>query len=331
MPKFSDEYYMNVALKIARRGLGRTAPNPSVGCVIVKDGHIIAAERTSDGGRPHAEVNALNKVGTLARGCTAYVSLEPCSHTGKTGPCSEALIKAGVKRVVIACTDPDPRVSGRGINMLKEAGIDVTTGICEKVALDLNAGFFLTVTDKRPWVTLKIATSADYMISHKRGEQTFISGELSKRQTHLQRSLHDAILVGSETFLIDKPKLTTRIEGYDHDIRRFILDGRGRLKHTDGFEIITHEAVDNRNIKKLLEYIAAQGVTRLFVEGGAKVHKAFLKAGYCDEFIHNLSTNTLGDDGVKADYINDLQNYGLRLKSSRNLLKDRLDIYTGTN
>lgn len=324
MTKSQDERYMAHALNYASRGLGSTAPNPSVGCVIVKDGHIISRGHTAIGGRPHAEVIALEKAGADAKGATAYVSLEPCSHTGKTGPCTSALIEAGVKRVVVACLDPDPRVSGGGVMMLREAGIDVDVGILEREALALNAGFILSVTQNRPYVTLKLATSNDGMISAKQGARTQISAEMASRYTHLLRSKHDGIMVGSETFLIDNPLLTTRIDGLSHGSKRFVVDARGRVKALH----INAIRENTKDIEALLAYIRSQDVTRLLVEGGARLHESFLRAGLVDQFIHIVSPDDIGENGVFASYIQNLQEYGLHKNSSAQLSKDRLDIYT---
>jgi diaminohydroxyphosphoribosylaminopyrimidine deaminase/5-amino-6-(5-phosphoribosylamino)uracil reductase len=326
MSSAADAYFMRVALAHARRGVGRVAPNPSVGCVIVKDGTILSAARTSDGGRPHAEANAL--AACDARGSTAYVTLEPCSHIGKTGPCAQALIDAGVVRVVVACGDPDARVSGRGLKMLEEAGVAVTFGVLETEALVLNAGFFLRITQNRPFVTCKLGTSADHKIAAAAGQRTQITGTLAGRYMHLQRSLHDAIMVGSETFITDAPSLTTRIAGYTHDSTRIVLDGRGRIQDADGFQIMT----DTRDIKGVLASLAEQGITRLLVEGGAQLHQSMLDSGFVDQFLHTYSPDIIGKAGVNAPYIGDLETkYGLLKQKTRILGEDTLEIYARTH
>lgn len=310
--------HMQHALHLARRGLGRVAPNPAVGCVIVKDERVIGRGRTQDGGRPHAETEALKQAGEQAQGATAYVTLEPCAHHGKTPPCSEALIKAGIAHVVIACTDPDPRTAGKGIAILQEAGIEVTTGICEDEALQLNAGFFLRITKNRPYITLKIATSADNKIAAAEGERTTITGPIAHRYTHLLRSLHDAILVGKTTNEVDNPKLNTRIEGYPHDLKRFVLN-------TDHFS-------NPHDLTAVLHTLAGQGITRLLVEGGAKTHTSFLEAGYCDEFQWLQSNSTIGPQGVEALYNHDISlienEFGLQRQKTKALGEDLLAIYT---
>lgn len=319
----TDKRYMRMAINLARRGLGFVAPNPSVGCVIVKAGTIVATGVTARGGRPHAEVVALEKAGRDAKGAAAYVSLEPCSHHGETGPCARALIEAEISRVVVGCLDPDPRVSGRGIAMLEEAGIDVAVEVLADEAWALNAGFIMRVTESRPFVTLKCAVSEDGKIAAGVGERTQISGDLAGRFMHLQRSLHDAILVGSETYLVDKPQLTTRVQGLDHDPLRVVLDRRGRVGDTDGVAVLGDQ--DNESV---LSYLAEQGVTRLLVEGGAKVHQSFLESGFVDEFQYCRSHKVLGESGVMGVSAEDITGkYGLKLQKTRVLGEDMLEIY----
>ncbi|MCB9983158.1 MAG: bifunctional diaminohydroxyphosphoribosylaminopyrimidine deaminase/5-amino-6-(5-phosphoribosylamino)uracil reductase RibD [Rhodospirillales bacterium] len=318
-----DIHYMRMALNRARRGLGLVAPNPAVGCVLLKDEAVIAAAHTGRGGRPHAEALALKMAGREAKGACAYVSLEPCSHTGQTGPCAQALIDAGVLRVVVACGDPDPRVSGRGVLMLREAGIEVVENVCEAEALALNCGFINRVTQERPMVTLKCAVSADGKIAAAPGQRTQISGDLASRFMHLQRSMHDAILVGSETYLVDQPRLTTRLDGFEHEALRVVLDRRGRIQDAPGFEICRQGGIE-----QVLEYLAEEGITRLLVEGGAQVHRAFLDAGVVDEFQLCRSPVELGENGVQGITSDELiRDYGLKHQKSRVLGEDVLEIY----
>ncbi len=221
---------MRAALALARRGLGRVWPNPAVGCVLVRDGHVVGRGWTQPGGRPHAETEALKRAGDLARGATAYVTLEPCDHEGATGPCSNALLQAGIGRVVVAMQDPDPRVSGRGIARLREAGVEVTVGPCREEATQLNLGFFLRVTEGRPMVTLKLATSLDGRIATASGDSKWITGEQARAEAHSLRASHDAVLVGSGTALADDPALTCRLPGMeDRSPVRVIADSRLRL------------------------------------------------------------------------------------------------------
>lgn len=323
-----DIQYMRMALSRARRGLGLVAPNPAVGCVLVKGGVVLAVAHTAQGhkntcGRPHAERLALDMAGGAAKGACAYVSLEPCSHTGQTGPCAQALIDAGVARVVVACGDPDPRVSGRGVAMLRDSGIDVVEGVCEAEALALNRGFINRVTQNKPMVTLKCAISVDGKIAAAPGQRTQISGALAGRFMHLQRSMHDAILLGSETYMVDQPRLTTRLGGFEHDALRVVLDRRGRIEEAPGFEICRHETVE-----ELLAYLAGKGITRLLVEGGTQVHRAFLEAGVVDEFQLCQSPVKLGKNGVQGVTGDALtRDYGLKYQKSRVLGEDVLEIY----
>src|SRR5215813_11016006 len=198
-PQPEDLGHLRAALALAARGLGRTWPNPAVGCVLVREGWVVGRGWTQPGGRPHAETEALRRAGAAARGATAYVSLEPCAHTGKTPPCADALIAADVTRVVVAVEDPDPRVSGRGIARLRDAGIRVDLGACAAEANELNAGFFLRIREGRPLVSLKLATSLDGRIATQSGESKWITGEAARRRAHLLRAQHDAIMIGTGT------------------------------------------------------------------------------------------------------------------------------------
>ncbi|MFI5033143.1 MAG: bifunctional diaminohydroxyphosphoribosylaminopyrimidine deaminase/5-amino-6-(5-phosphoribosylamino)uracil reductase RibD, partial [Reyranellales bacterium] len=220
---------MRAALALARRSLGRTWPNPAVGCVIVKDGVVVGRGRTQDGGRPHAEVDALNQAGEAARGATAYVTLEPCSHFGKSPPCADALIKAGVVRVVSAMEDPNPQVNGQGHARLRAAGIDVEIGASAKEAAEINAGFVLQLCEKRPLFHLKMASSLDGRIATASGESKWITGAASRADGQRLRATHDAILVGVNTVAADDPELTCRLPGLDHySPVRIVLDSKAR-------------------------------------------------------------------------------------------------------
>ena len=204
------EHYMSVALSLGRRGLGKTWPNPSVGCVIVNDGVVVGRGNTGDGGRPHAETQALAQAGNRAKGATVFVTLEPCSHEGQTGSCAKALIDAGVGHVVVAIKDDDPRVNGSGLLMLKSAGIKVTTGVLSEKAKYAHSGFLTKINESRPKVTLKLATSLDGRIATRSGDSQWITSEKSREIVHLQRSSHDAIMVGAGTVRKDNPRLTVR-------------------------------------------------------------------------------------------------------------------------
>jgi diaminohydroxyphosphoribosylaminopyrimidine deaminase / 5-amino-6-(5-phosphoribosylamino)uracil reductase len=305
-----DPVHMRHALMLAVRGLGEVAPNPSVGCVIVKDGVVVGRGRTAPGGRPHAEPQALAEAGEAASGATAYVTLEPCSHHGHTPPCVKALIDAGITRVVVAAGDPDARVNGEGIAWLKMAGIAVTTGVCEAEAAELNAGFFLKVQHSRPLVTLKLAQSLDGKIATASGESRWITGESARRFGHLLRARHDAILIGVNTALADDPMLTCRLPGLEHrSPLRVVLDtslrlaersklaqtagevptlvyttapdGTGKALEACGITVVrlAKDAAGRPKVEAVLADLAERGITRLLVEGGAGAHAAFLNAG----------------------------------------------------
>ncbi|MBX5223341.1 bifunctional diaminohydroxyphosphoribosylaminopyrimidine deaminase/5-amino-6-(5-phosphoribosylamino)uracil reductase RibD [Rhizobium sp. NLR8a] len=220
-----DEGFMAAAIRLSRRHLGRTATNPSVGCLIVRDGVVVGSAVTALGGRPHAEPQALAEAGELARGATAYVTLEPCSHHGKTPPCAEALIAYGIARVVVSVTDPDPRVSGRGIAMLRNAGIEVTPGVLETEGRRSLAGYLTRQTKNRPYVTLKLAVSADGMIGREGKGQVAITGPEARAEVQTLRAETDAILVGIGTAIADDPLLTVRTPGLEAQSPiRIVLD-----------------------------------------------------------------------------------------------------------
>lgn len=326
----SDIRHMQHALRLAERGLGTTAPNPSVGCVIVdRDGRTVGRGWTQKGGRPHAEAVALEAAGERACGATAYVSLEPCAHHGKTPPCADALIAAGIDRVVAAVEDPDPRVRGLGLARLRNAGIAVECGLCAREASELNAGFFLLVTAGRPLVTLKIAQSVDGRIATSSGESRWITGPAARAYGHYLRARHDAILVGIGTVLADDPLLTCRVAGLDaRSPLRAVLDTRLRMNQwsqlaqtardvptvvytvmpdngplaATGVEIVT-VARDGRgrpDVLAVLKDLAKRGTTRLLVEGGASVHASFIDRGLADRLEIFTAPILLGASGLAS-------------------------------
>jgi diaminohydroxyphosphoribosylaminopyrimidine deaminase/5-amino-6-(5-phosphoribosylamino)uracil reductase len=285
-----DHVHMQQALRLGLEGLGRVAPNPSVGAVVVDNNEVVGLGRTSDGGRPHAEVIALQIAGERARGATLYVTLEPCAHEGKSPPCSLAIIKAGIARVVVGCDDPFHAVNGRGIQQLQDAAIQVDRvgGELAGQCAQSHAGFFSTIQRKRPWVTLKIASSADGFIAPEDGIQQWITSPASRHHGHLLRYRHDAILTGIGTALADDPSLTCRLPGLEaHSPRRILLDRQNRLPAdakllTDDGPALWHITEDIA-LEKLLENFAAQGITRLLVEAGNRLNTAFLQAKLVDE------------------------------------------------
>ena len=322
----NDLAHMRHALALAKRALGTVAPNPAVGCVIVSaDGRVVGRGFTQKGGRPHAETMALAEAGEEARGATAYVTLEPCAHQGETPPCAKSLIEAGVTRVVAALEDPDPRVCGKGIAMLWDAGVLVATGVLEQEAAALNAGFFLRVKENRPLVTLKVAQSLDGKTATVSGHSKWITGPEARRFGHLLRAKHDAILVGIDTALADDPELTCRIKGLeDRSPIRVVLDTRLRLPrssklvatanqaptlvfttvdgHLGEAEVIktARDARGRPDIGAVLKALARRGVTRLLVEGGASVHAAFLDRGLADRLEIFRAPVVLGASGKSA-------------------------------
>ena len=324
---------MRAALQVASRGLGNTWPNPAVGCVLVKDGVVIARGWTQPGGRPHAEVDALNRAGASARGATAYVTLEPCSHFGRTPPCCDALIRAGVARVVVALRDPDSRVDGRGFARLRDAGITVEEGLMGAEAAALNAGFIRRVTQGLPLVTLKLASTLDGRIATASGESRWITGDGARRAVHALRARHDAVMVGSGTAIADDPELDCRIPGMDPvPMLRVVADARLRLPPTSrlvlgatalptwvltgaghppasltpyiaaGVEVVTIRRTPQGGLqpRAMLQALAARGVTRVMVEGGAQLAASLLKAGLVDRLVWFHAPAALGDEGLAS-------------------------------
>lgn len=320
---------MALALGLASRGLGRVWPNPSVGCVIVRGDQIVGRGWTQPGGRPHAEAVALAASGGQAAGATAYVSLEPCAHHGKTPPCSEALIAAGVSRVVIALQDPDPRVNGRGIAMLRAAGLTVDVGVLEREAEELQAGFLRRFREGRPLLTLKLATSFDGRIATATGESQWITGPEARRVVHALRASHDAVLVGAGTARTDDPQLTVRGLGTTYQPVRIVASRRldlpldGYLARTasevpvwicHGADadpglvsqwqdrgaqcLITGTGVDRQiDPASLMAKLAEQGLTRIFCEGGGAFASSLLNAGIVDRLITFTAGLGLGAEG----------------------------------
>lgn len=320
---------MRLALTLGQRGLGNVWPNPAVGCVLINNGRVVGRGWTQPGGRPHAEVHALSQAGESAKGATAYVTLEPCAHQGQTGPCAKALITAGVTRVVSATQDPDTRVSGKGYEILKSAGISLTQNILKDQADAAHAGFFSRIQKNRPFVTLKLASSLDGRIATKTGDSRWITGPKSRRAVHLMRAHHDAILVGRNTVAQDDPDLTVRDMGLAHHSPvRVVLDSglklpaTGRLassaaqfplwichsEHAKATEkwlqtgavplACTTDPQGRVEIENVLSTLADRGITRLFVEGGGQVAASLLRAGLVDQLALFTAGVAIGSDGL---------------------------------
>ncbi len=326
----SDERHMAHALRLGARGLGRTWPNPAVGCVLVRDGLILGRGWTQPGGRPHAETMALAQAGD-ASGATAYVTLEPCAHHGQTPPCAEALIAARVARVVTALTDPDPRVAGRGHAMLRAAGIAVTEGMLAPEARAANAGFLKRVTLGLPFVTLKMAATLDGRTATASGESRWITGPQARRAVHALRLTHDAVMVGSGTARADDPDLTVRDLGAGHQPVRIVIDSRlshaptsrlGQsarqtpvwLVHTDAAAAANRQAwlgqgatlisvaasAHHADLTAALRALAGRGLTRILCEGGGQLAAALIRAGLVDQVILHSAGALIGDEGRPA-------------------------------
>ena len=327
-----DRRFMAAAIRLSRRNLGLTATNPSVGTLIVKDGVIVGRGVTAIGGRPHAEPQALAEAGARARGATAYVTLEPCAHHGRTPPCAEALVAAGIARVVGAASDPDPRVSGRGYAILREAGIAVTEGVLAAEAGDLLAGYLTRARLKRPEVTLKLAVSADGMIGRRGAGQVAITGAISRAQVHLMRAEADAIAIGIGTALADDPELTCRLPGLEaRSPARLVLDAQLRLPPASklaatarqvplllassfaaegtrrdalaglGAGFLSAELHEGRiALPELLDDLAARGFLTLMVEGGAETARNFLDEGLVDRIALFTGTGALGEGAIPS-------------------------------
>lgn len=319
----SELSYMDEALALAQQGLGRTAPNPAVGCVIVRDGVVVGRGLTGDGGRPHAEIVALAEAGELAEGADVYVSLEPCAHHGQTGPCANALVEANVARVVVACYDPDQRVSGRGVQILRDAGVVVEEGLRGDRAEALNAGFFFSITQARPLVSLKMAVSADGKIAGAAGASVQITGAEAAAHMHRElRATHDAIAVGRGTVVADDPLLTTRVAGVEHDIKRVVLgrDIPADAQLARAGDVIV---VDDHDVRRALRALVVDhGVTRLLVEGGPQVMRAFLDSGLWDRLYIYRSPMVIGAHGVEAPDFGDNV-----LVDTQKIGADSLEIY----
>jgi diaminohydroxyphosphoribosylaminopyrimidine deaminase/5-amino-6-(5-phosphoribosylamino)uracil reductase len=318
----TDKEYMKLALRLAEAAKGQTSPNPMVGAVVVNNGEVVGIGAHLRAGESHAEVHALQMAGKRAKGATVYVTLEPCSHYGKTPPCCDMLIEKEVKRVVIATLDNNPLVSGRGMRRLQEAGIEVVTGVLEEEAKRLNKAFFHYMKTKRPYVTLKTAVSLDGKIATSTGESKWITGKQAREDVHTYRHEHDAILVGVNTVITDNPSLTTRLPNGGKHPLRVILDTHLRTPLSskilrDGLAptwIVTGSHVSKEKIQKyesndvtvlpmstsiitigeLLSVLGEKGILSLFVEGGQHVHASFLEEGYWDQLIMYMSPRLIG-------------------------------------
>src|SRR4051812_12612106 len=362
--KDADRRFMQLALALGKRGQGRTWPNPAVGAVIVRDGVIVGRGWTKAGGRPHAEPEALLRAGEAARGATLYVTLEPCSHFGKSPPCADAVIAAGIKRVVAAIEDPNPEVAGQGHARLRAAGITVDVGLCAAEAAFDHAGHFRRIRDRRPHVTLKLAVSPDGKIGAAGGKPVAITGEAVRDRVHLLRARSDAILVGIGTVLADDPLLTCRLPGMgarspvrvvlDRSLRspaasKLVQSAREAPLWVVASELAEAAAVTRLgaagaqiirippgataglDLPAVLQALAEKGITRLMVEGGSRVAASFVSADLVDEIWLFRGAEGVGSGGVDALDALPLskitQSHAFRVHASETFDHDTLTVY----
>jgi diaminohydroxyphosphoribosylaminopyrimidine deaminase/5-amino-6-(5-phosphoribosylamino)uracil reductase len=330
--KKADMEYMQRAIELATQARGRTSPNPMVGAVIVKDGKIIGEGYHKKAGTPHAEIHALAAAGNEARGATLYVSLEPCCHHGRTPPCTEAIINSGIKRVVIAALDPNPKVAGGGLQRLKEAGIDAEFGLMQEAAMELNAVFFKYIQRALPYVALKTAMTLDGKIAAGSGDSRWITGPEARQHVHQLRNIYDAIMVGIGTVLADNPRLNTRLqEGQGRDPVRVIIDNQLDLPVNSiiaqssreqpslvfcGKEIDEHKAselsrlgveiikTDLENglvpLQEVLAILAQREISSILVEGGAELNASLIEQGLVDKFYWFITPKIIGGREAKS-------------------------------
>ena len=317
------QFFMRLALREARRGLGRTSPNPAVGAVLVKGGRVVARGHHARAGGPHAEVVAIRRAGARGRGADLYTTLEPCDHWGRTPPCTLAILEAGVRRVFVGSRDPNPLVNGRGIARLRRAGVAVARDVLREECDSVNAHWFRFITAGRPHVTLKAAVTLDGKIATHTGDSRWVTGPEARREAHRLRDRADAVLVGAGTARADDPRLTARLPG-GHDPVRVVLDARLSLppglrlfrQRSSAPTVVAHVSGTPRRAARGVEYLrcrgskgrvdledllaklAARGVTSLLVEGGAQVHRSFLDAALVDRVVLFVAPKIAGADGL---------------------------------
>jgi diaminohydroxyphosphoribosylaminopyrimidine deaminase/5-amino-6-(5-phosphoribosylamino)uracil reductase len=342
-----DTVYMARAMRLAERGLLTTAPNPRVGCVLVNAGTVVGEGWHERAGQPHAEINALQQAGSRAAGATAYVTLEPCCHQGRTPPCTDALMAAGVTRVVAAMQDPNPQVAGQGLTALRNAGIDATAGLLAAAAEQLNAGFSMRMRQGRPWVRCKLAMSVDGRTAMASGESCWITGAAARADVHRLRGRSDAIMTGIGTVLADDPSLTVRIDGLAEDFQqplRVILDSNlrtpagAKLLDLPGETLIFTAAVDADNEARLtrsgiaivtlpgqdgkldlpavLQHLGSLQINEVHLEAGATLCGALLQAGLVDELVIYMAPHLMGDAARGLFVLPGLEQMSERIKLS---------------
>lgn len=330
---------MSHALRLAEQGLYTTTPNPRVGCIIVRDEQIVGGGWHQKAGQPHAEINALAEAGATARGAAAYVTLEPCSHHGRTPPCADALIAAGIARVVMAMEDPNPLVSGRGRAMLQQAGINVQTGLLQAEARALNAGFFSRMTRNKPWVRLKIAASLDGKIALKNGASQWITAEAARQDGHRWRARSCAIMTGIGTLESDNPQLNVRHIITDRQPKKIVVDSRlaipldarvlqdgeetfiftaqtgnpekkAALSQMNARVFVLPNADEKVDLRRMMAALAESGINEVLVEAGNGLNGALVEAGLVDELVIYLAPHLIGDDArgmIASNELTDLE------------------------
>ena len=348
-----DHAYMSQALQLAEKGLYSTSPNPRVGCVIVRDGKIVGSGWHVKTGQPHAEINALNIAGGAAQGATVYLTLEPCSHYGRTHPCAEALIRAKVAKVIIAMQDPNPLVAGKGTSLLKQSGINVQIGLMGEWAKDLNVGFVSRMTNNRPWVRMKIAASLDGKTALNNGVSQWITGEAARHDGHRLRARSCAVLTGIGTVLEDDPQLSVRFIETPRQPLRIIIDSRlkipttarvlrgegeliftttdnkeriSALKEVGAHPIILPNEKGKIDLAGLMQILADFEINELLVEAGNRLSGAFIREGLVDELIIYLAPHLIGNRAMgmlQLPELTDLsEKYNLKIKDLRMVGED---------
>ncbi len=356
MTRYYDQKFIGYALNLAKKNLGLTSPNPVVGCVITIDNSIISTGVTAIKGRPHAEKIAIDKISNkeILKKATIYITLEPCSHFGKTGPCVDEIIKYQFKRVVIATTDPDSRVNGKSIAKLKENNIDFTCGVLEEEAKELNRAFFKTKTKNQPFITLKLATSLDGKIATKSFDSKWITSKKARQFSHYLRSINDAIMVGANTLRKDNPKLDCRVLGLENHSPKIItisqnlnLDPNLNIFKSDKPIIITSSKNQNSleaeiilcdekngkiDLEQAFQKLCEYGINSILIEGGQKLSTQLLQENLVDELIWIRNKKIIGNDGIPAvsdlsfEKIDDVIN-NFRKIETKEFAEDLVEIY----
>ena len=321
---------MRKAIEISAPCKYLVKPNPMVGALIVKDGKILAEGAHEKFGEAHAEVNCFNSLKEkIEEDHVMICTLEPCNHYGKTPPCTKKIIESGIKKIIIGSLDPNPKVAGTGIKTLKDAGLEVSYGVLEKEVRELNKFFFFKHENGRPFITIKIASSADWMSHSKDGSTTWITSEASRKDVQLIRAEHDAILAGGNTIRSDQPRMNARVEFPLIQPQKILLSEQKEWDVSlDFFQDSKVQIVDEKDLVKVVEVLSKQELNSLLVEAGPRLVNSFLKEGLCDEMIIYQSPDQLGEDGVSWS-LNDamIDKYGLSLKSSYTIDRDKKTVF----